>query len=137
MTRIAFDKELVLAGHFLLKHLGRDDLKRLAAAATLAHYPSNGVIFQKGDPGDSLMAVIRGRVKICCHSADGKELVLNIINRGGVFGEIALLDGEPRTADAVALEEADLLLLRRSQFLPYLEAHPDLALRLMGVLCKR
>ncbi len=137
MARIQFDKELVLAGHFLLKHLERDDLRRLAASATLSYYPANKTIFQKGDPGDGMMAVIRGRVKICAHSPDGKELVLNIINKGGLFGEIALLDGEPRTADAVALEETDLLVLSRSQFLPFMTARPDLSLRLISVLCKR
>lgn len=84
-----------------------------------------------------MMAVIRGRVKICAHSMDGKELVLNIINRGGLFGEIALLDGEPRTADAIALEETDLLVLERARFVPFLKENPDLALRLIGVLCKR
>lgn len=136
-VRIAFDKELVLAGHFLLKHLERDELRRLAASARLSHHPKNAVIFQKGDPGDSMMAVIRGRVKICSHSIDGKELVLSIINKGGLFGEIALLDGEPRTADAVALEETDLLVLDRAQFMPFLKARPDLAFRIIGVLCKR
>jgi len=139
MTRvqIQFDKELVLAQHFLLKHLERDELRRLAQSATLAGYPPNRTIFQKGDPGDSMMAVIRGRVKICAHSADGKELVLNIIGKGGIFGEIALLDGEPRTADAVALDETDLLVLSRAQFLPFMKERPDLALRLIAVLCKR
>ncbi len=137
MVRIAFDKELVLAGHFLLQHLGRDELRRLAATTTLAHHPARSLIFQKGDPGSSMMAVIRGKVKICTQSVDGKELVLNIINRGGLFGEIALLDGEPRTADAVALEETDLLVLERSRFQPFLSERPDLALRLITVLCKR
>ncbi|PWC37782.1 Crp/Fnr family transcriptional regulator [Azospirillum sp. TSO35-2] len=136
-SRIAFDKELVLAGHFLLKHLQRDDLRRLANGARLAYHPKNALIFQKGDPGSSMMAVVRGRVKICSHSLDGKELVLSIVNRGGLFGEIALLDGEPRTADAVALEETDLLVLDRSQLLPFLTAQPEVALRLLVVLCKR
>jgi CRP/FNR family transcriptional regulator, cyclic AMP receptor protein len=95
------------------------------------------LIFQKGDPGTSMMAVIRGRVKICTHSADGKELVLNIIDRGGLFGEIAVLDGEPRTADAVALEETDLLVLERRRLLPFLTANPEATLRLMVVICKR
>lgn len=136
-VRIAFDKELVLAGHFLLKHLEREELKRLAAAARLSHHSKNATIFQKGDPGDSMMAVIRGRVKICSHSLDGKELVLSIVNKGGVFGEIALLDGEPRTADAVALEETDLLVLDRAQIMPLLTGRPDVAFRIIGVLCKR
>jgi CRP/FNR family transcriptional regulator, cyclic AMP receptor protein len=137
MVRIAFDKELVLAGHFLLRHLSKDELRRLAATTTLTNHARGGVIFQKGDPGASMMAVIRGRVKICSHSLEGKELVLNIICRGGIFGEIALLDGEPRTADAVALEETDLLVLERSKLEPFLRENPDLALRLLAVVCKR
>ncbi|AIB11404.1 hypothetical protein ABAZ39_05130 [Azospirillum argentinense] len=136
-VRIAFDKELVLSGHFLLKHLEKPELQRLAASARLAYFRPGAVIFQKGDPGDSMMAVIRGRVKICSHSTDGKELVLNIINKGGLFGEIALLDGEPRTADAVALEETDLLVLDRSKFVPLLNERPAVALQLITVLCKR
>lgn len=136
-SRIAFDKELVLAGHFLLKHLQREDLHRLAAGSRLTYHPKNSVIFQKGDPGSSMMAVVRGRVKICSHSVDGKELVLSIVNRGGLFGEIALLDGEPRTADAVALEDSDLLVLDRGQLMPFLTERPEVALRLIGVLCKR
>jgi CRP/FNR family transcriptional regulator, cyclic AMP receptor protein len=137
MVRIAFDKESVLASHFLLKFLKRSELQQLAASATLAQHPARATIFQKGDPGDSMMAVIRGRVKICSHSADGKELLLRIINRGDLFGEIALLDGQPRTADAVALEETDLLVLERSRFRPFLAANPDVAERLIGVLCQR
>lgn len=137
MVRIAFDKEAVLAGHFLLRHLDREELRRLAATTSLSYHPPRSTIFQKGDPGSSMMAVIRGRVKICAHSTEGKELVLNIIDRGGLFGEIALLDGEPRTADAVALEETDLLVLDRSRFLPFLTANPEIAVRLLGVLCKR
>ncbi len=137
MAAVQFDKEAVLAGHFLLRHLGREELRGLAATATLTHHPRNGVIFSKDDPGDSMMAVIRGRVKICAYSADGKELVLNLIDRGGLFGEIALLDGRPRTADAVALEETDLLVLTRTRFLPFLTANPELTVRLFSVLCQR
>jgi CRP-like cAMP-binding protein len=135
--RIAFDKELVLARHFLLRHLEPEDLKRLAASARLANFTRNATIFQKGDPGNSMMAVVRGRVKICSHSIDGKELVLNFVDTGGLFGEIALLDGEPRTADAVALVDSDLLVLDRTQFVPFLEARAGIALRLIAVLCKR
>jgi CRP/FNR family cyclic AMP-dependent transcriptional regulator len=137
MVRIAFDKELVLSEHFLLRHLSRDELRRLAATTTLSSYSPGTVIFQKGDPGDSMIAVVRGRVKICSHSVEGKELILNIIERGGLFGEIALFDGEPRTADAIALDETDLLSLERSKFHPFLKENPDLALRLLGVVCKR
>lgn len=137
MVRIAFDKELVLSEHFLLRHVSREQLRRLAAATTLANYSAGAVIFQKGDPGDSMIAVVRGRVKICSHSIEGKELILNIVERGGLFGEISLFDGEPRTADAIALDDTDLLSLDRSKFRPFLKENPDLVLRLLAIVCKR
>jgi CRP/FNR family transcriptional regulator, cyclic AMP receptor protein len=95
------------------------------------------VIFQKGDNGSSMMAVLRGRVRISAVSADGKEITLNVINPGEVFGEIALLDGKPRSADATATEETQLLVVERRQFLPFLTRNQDLALRLLAVLCER
>jgi CRP-like cAMP-binding protein len=130
-------REAVLAGHFLLKHLNADELRRLAMGAAVLRHAAQETIFQKGDPGDSMMAVLRGRVKICAYSSEGRELVLNIIDRGGVFGEIALLDGQARTADAVALEETELLVLQRARFMPFLAGNPELVARLFTVLCQR
>ncbi len=134
---IPLDKEAIIAQNSLLKALAPADRRALAGYAQPARFDADGIIFQHGDPGESMMAVVRGRVKICSHSIDGKELVLNIIKPGEVFGEIALLDGAARTADAVALETCDLLVLRRSDFLPFLERHPDVARRVIAVLCQR
>jgi CRP/FNR family transcriptional regulator, cyclic AMP receptor protein len=131
------NREEILAGHFLLRHLSPEELGRLAASATLVHHRPNATIFQKGDPGAGMMAVVSGRVKICTYSPDGKELMLNIIDRGGLFGEIALLDGQPRSADAVALENTELLVLDRNRLMPFLTAHPEVATRLIAVLCQR
>jgi len=133
----AVDKEAVLAENSLLRGLAPSDRKSLAERAQLSRFEADGVIFQHGDPGDGMAAVVRGRVKIRCHSIDGKELVLNIVKPGEVFGEIALLDGEPRTADAVAMESCELLILRRADFLPFLETHPHVAQTLIAVLCQR
>ena len=137
MAGASINREAMLAGHFLLRHLGPDEISRLAASAGMTHFPRQATIFQKGDPGDSLMAVVRGRVKICTYSADGKELVLNIIDHGGLFGELAVLDGQPRSGDAVALEDTDLLVLTRSRLMPVVTRDPEVASRLMGVLCQR
>ena len=137
MVTATLKREEILANHFLLRHLQPAELSRLAAIATLARHRPNGTIFQKGDPGGSMIAVIRGRVKICTYSAEGKELVLNIIDRGGLFGEIALLDGQPRSADAVALDETELLILERNRLLPFLTANPVISTRLLEVLCHR
>lgn len=137
MANIAVSREEILANHFLLRHLRPEELSRLAVTAAITHHHPGATIFQKGDAGGSMMAVVRGRVKICIYSADGKELVLNLIDRGGLFGEIAVLDGRPRSADAVAIEETDLLVLDRTRLMPFLTAHPEIATRLIAVLCQR
>lgn len=134
---LAIDKLAILGQNSLLRHLDPTDRARLAEYAKQARHEADAVIFQRGDAGDSMMAVVRGRVKICNHSVDGKELVLNILKPGDVFGEIALIDGEPRTADAVAMETCDLLVLERRDFLPFLDQHPRVARRLLDVLCQR
>jgi CRP/FNR family cyclic AMP-dependent transcriptional regulator len=94
-------------------------------------------IFQKGDVESSMMAVLRGSVRISAGSADGKEVTLNTIGAGEVFGEIALLDGQPRSADATAIEDCTLLVIERRLFLPFLLANEDLVLRMLAVLCQR
>jgi CRP-like cAMP-binding protein len=94
-------------------------------------------IFQRGDEGSSLMAVLRGRVRISSFSGDGKEVTLNVINPGEIFGEIALLDGELRSADATAIEDTVLLVVERRHFVPFLRQNEDLFLRLLAVLCSR
>jgi CRP/FNR family cyclic AMP-dependent transcriptional regulator len=137
MAIAPLNREEILAGHFLLRHLRPEELSRIAASAVLVRHKAQATIFQKGDPGASLMAVVTGRVKICTYSSDGKELVLNIIDRGSLFGEIALLDGEPRSADAVAIEDTELLVLDRNRLMPVLTANPEIAARMITVLCQR
>ena len=105
--------------------------------ASERRYRRGQMIFQRGDDGSALMAVLRGRVRISSVSADGKELTLNVISPGEIFGEIALLDGKPRSADATAIEETLLLVVERRQFLPFLRQNEDLFLRLLSVLCSR
>lgn len=131
------DKLAILAENSLLRHLDPGDRQKLAAYAQVMRFDPEAVIFQRGDPGDSMMAVVRGRVKICAHSEDGKELILNLIKPGEVFGEIALIDGQPRTADAVALDTVELLVLERRDFQRHLDENPRVALRLLQVLCQR
>ena len=94
------------------------------------------MIFQRGDNGSSMMAVLRGRVRISTVSGEGKEVTLNVINPGEIFGEIALLDGKPRSADATAIEDTLLLVVERRHFLPFLRQNEDLFLRLLAVLCR-
>jgi CRP-like cAMP-binding protein len=131
------DKRALLANLPLFGRLAPDELDRLVAYMRLVRHPARAVLFRKGDPGSNMMVVVRGRVKVCSHSEDGKELVLNLINPGEVVGEIAVLDGADRTADAVTLTETELLVLERRDFVPFLQRHPDACMRLFAVLCER
>jgi CRP/FNR family cyclic AMP-dependent transcriptional regulator len=131
------DKRALLANHPLFGQLAPDELERLVAYMRLVRQPPRTVLFRKGDPGTHMVVVVRGRVKVCTHSEDGKELVLNLINPGEVVGEIALLDGADRTADAVTLVDSDLLILERRDFIPFLQKHPEACMRLLAVLCER
>jgi CRP/FNR family transcriptional regulator, cyclic AMP receptor protein len=131
------DKRALLANHPLFGQLAPEELERLLTYMRLVRQPPRTVLFRKGDPGTHMVVVVRGRVKVCTHSEDGKELVLNLINPGEVVGEIALLDGSDRTADAVTLTDSDLLILERRDFIPFLQRHPDACMRLFAVLCAR
>ena len=133
----AGDKAKLLAGHWLFAGFDDRDLAGLARHARTERRKAREVIFRKGDPGNSLMAVLSGRVKIRTTYFDGKELVLGILGAGQVFGEIALLDGLSRTADAVTMEPTELLVLDRRDFLPFLARRPEVCIKLLTVLAER
>ncbi len=138
MARPARDqKRAVLLTSPLFQAMRPEELDEILGFAGERHCPRGTVIFQKGDNGSSLMAVLSGRVRVSAVSLEGKEITLNVISPGEVFGEIALLDGQPRSADATAIEDTDLLVVERRQFLPFLTANTDLFTRLLAVLCER
>ncbi len=126
-----------LAKHDLLGHLTPEELDRLLAPARVERLDEGRVLFRKGDPGDRLYVVLAGRIAIGTVSEEGKEVVFNVLGRGEVFGEIALLDGKARTADATAMAECHLLVLERKDFMPFLQGNPEVAARLIAVLCER
>lgn len=127
----------ILARHFLLKHLEEAELDQLLKFAKLRRARPGEVLFQKGDPGDGLLGILKGRIKISTISAEGKEIVLNILGPGELFGEIALIDGKDRSADATVMENAELVVIDARDFMPFLEARPDLTTRLLVMLCER
>lgn len=131
------DKLALLQRHPLFGVLGTDLLKRLAACATTRRVKRGTTIFDKGDPGTALFAVHAGTVKIGVPSADGREAVFNLMREGEIFGEIALLDGRPRTAGAVAMTDCELMVIERRDFLALVHEYPDVALKLIEVLCAR
>lgn len=138
MARLERDaKRVALKGSMLFDAMRPEELDEILKFASERRVRRGQTIFQRGDDGSSLMAVLRGRVRISSVSGDGKELTLNVINPGEIFGEIALLDGQPRSADATAIEDTTLLVVERRNFVPFLRQNEDLFLRLLAVLCAR
>jgi CRP/FNR family transcriptional regulator, cyclic AMP receptor protein len=131
------DKLALLRGHPLFSAIAPDLLERLSAYATTRTVRRGDTIFAKGDPGNSLYAVCAGTVKISVPSADGKDAVFNLVGEAEIFGEIALLDGRPRTADATAMTDCELMVIERRDFLDLVRSQPEIALKLMEVLCAR
>lgn len=131
------NRRALLARHFLLAQLDEASLDSLLMVATERKVSDAQVIFQKGDPGTSMMAVLNGRVRIGAYSEEGREIILNIIESGQLFGEVALLDQKKRSADATAMGETRLLVLDRRDFIPFLEQNAKIVIQLLHVLCER
>ena len=137
VRQIKDEQRDLLARNELLSRLEPAEMEEFLGIAVLENFTANEAIFHKGDPGNSFYAILEGRVGINTVSEEGKAIFLNILDPGEVFGEIALLDGKERTAGAVAMQPSVLLRVGRAEFLPFLERHPSLAIRLMAVLCAR
>jgi len=131
------DRKKILESHPFFAKLFASERDTLLSRARSKRFRAGEIIFHKGVPGDSMVAVLSGEVRISAPGVDGREIVLNTIEAGQVFGEIALVDGGPRTAEAAAATDCELLFLDRRDFLPFLENHPSLALALLLVVCRR
>ena len=110
---MAIDVSGILRQTGLLRSVPAQDLEAVIAVSRLRAFRRGQVVFTRGDPGDTLIVVISGRVKAVVRSADGGELTLAIIQPGGVLGDLSIADGGPRSADAETLEECQLLLIPR------------------------
>ncbi len=117
----------LLAGVPFFSGLAEDDLEQISEHATPESFRRGALIISDGDPADALYVVINGRVKVFLGSDDGKEVVLTILGPGESFGEIALLDEEPRSASVAAMEKTTVLVIRRDRFLELLRENSDLS----------
>ncbi len=109
-------------------------LERLAASMQRRLYRKNQVVFHQDDPGTSVHLIEHGRVKIVLSTLDGEELLLRFLGEGELFGELALLDGRPRSATVQALDDTVTHVLERATFLDFLRAHPEATLDLCRAL---
>jgi CRP-like cAMP-binding protein len=116
--------------------LAVEDLERLSSHLQPRRYAKGEVIFHQGDVGTTFYIVRKGEVTIRLSSAEGKEMTLALLRRGDAFGELSLLDGAPRSTDAVAREETSLLGLQREDFQRFLGERPLVAPRMLAALSR-
>jgi CRP/FNR family transcriptional regulator, cyclic AMP receptor protein len=118
----------------LFAGMGPEALRAMARTLRARRFRRGEVLFHEGDPGDALFVVASGAVKVVVPSEDGEEAILATLRRGDFLGELALLDGAPRSASAIALEPTEALALPRDQFLGLVATEPAIRDALMASL---
>jgi CRP-like cAMP-binding protein len=121
----------------MFQQLDGGELAALAVLLRERRFPRGGIIVTQGDPGDALFLIGQGQVKVAVFAEDGREVILSVLTAGGFFGEMALLDDEPRSAHVIAMTDATLHQLRREDFRNRLRGSPALAIALLGELSRR
>jgi CRP/FNR family transcriptional regulator, cyclic AMP receptor protein len=121
----------------VLGRLPEAALHSLAERGQLRCYAKREIIYRRGEPSDSLMVVVTGRVKLINTNASGKQIVLHFLVPGNIYGEIGALDGKERAATAVALEDCDIFLVYTRDLIPTVRAHPDAMLGIIEALCEK
>jgi CRP/FNR family transcriptional regulator, cyclic AMP receptor protein len=134
---LPLDPATIIERNRLFRGLPAATIQQIVALATRRTYKESSVVFMRGDPGDALYGVVTGKVRISASAPGGKEIFLNVIEPGDAFGEIALLDGQPRTATASTLASSELMVIQRQQFLDLVRRDPQLAVHLIELLCRR
>ncbi|MCA9869188.1 MAG: Crp/Fnr family transcriptional regulator [Anaerolineae bacterium] len=121
----------------IFESLNDSELEALAASLKQRVFARGVVIFHKGSPGNSLYLIERGKVRIFILSDSGQEITINVHGPDECFGELALLDGLPRSASAVSLDRTTSYVLQREDFLATLESHPGMARAILALLSSR
>jgi CRP/FNR family cyclic AMP-dependent transcriptional regulator len=121
----------------LFNALDEQGRRELISHAWPRHVGAGEPICRLGDPGHNMMAIAVGTVRISLPTVRGREIILADLPAGELFGEIAMLDGKPRSANATALTKCELLVLERRDVLPMLEKYPSACLKMMEILCGR
>ncbi len=121
----------------LFSQLSPPDLQRVVDVARERAYPRNSVILFEDDPGDALYVVAEGQVKVVLIGEDGREVILSVLGQGEFFGEMALIDDEPRSAHVIAMVDSGLIVLRREDFQILMTQSPAIALALLKELSRR
>ena len=121
----------------LFESLNAEELEALAQMTITRTFSKDNVIILAEEEGDALFIIEKGRVKVSIVSEDGREVILSMLGGGAVFGELSLLDGKPRSANVIATEDTNLVMLRRQDFLQLVYKVPQIPIALLAELASR
>jgi CRP-like cAMP-binding protein len=121
----------------LFSELADRDLEKIIQVASRKCYHKDNTILIEEEVGSTMFVILSGRVKISRISDDGREVILSILSDGDFFGEMSLLDGHTRSANVTSIDESELLVIRREEFLQMLKDFPQIAINLLKELAQR
>ncbi len=121
----------------IFSDLPEETIEKISQVGFRRTYKKDNIILMEDEVGGALFIIVNGKVKVTRTSNDGREVILNILTESDIFGEMALLDGQTRSATVSALENSELFIIQRNQFLEFLKEHPEISIALMQELSKR
>ncbi|MCG3173828.1 MAG: CRP-like cAMP-activated global transcriptional regulator [Myxococcota bacterium] len=127
----------LLAKVSIFQNLRKDSLAQLESMLVPKLYPKESLIVSQEEAGDALFIIHSGKVKVLLYGDTGREIILTTFKRGDFFGEMSLLDNQPRSANVIAMEDSELLVLRRESFLTHLKTHHETALAILAEMSRR
>jgi CRP/FNR family transcriptional regulator, cyclic AMP receptor protein len=122
---------------WVFQGLSEDELAHLCSLARTRQYKARETIVEKGEAATEFFVLLSGRAKVAMAGADGSDAAVNVMGPGEVFGEIAILDGQPRSATVTTLEECEMAVVDRQAFNDLLVSSPSIAIKLLAVLAGR
>jgi len=134
---VALTARTILERTRLFRGLPAATIQQISGLSIRRSYSNSAIVFSQGDPGDALYGVVTGKIRISASSPNGREMFFNIMEPGDTFGEIALLDGRPRTATAGTTAPSELIIITRDHFLELLKREPELVSHVVQLLCER
>jgi CRP/FNR family transcriptional regulator, cyclic AMP receptor protein len=127
----------ILKNNELFKGLQESDIKVVAELTTKKIVQKNTIVISEGDTSSSMYLIKQGKVNVTLTNDEGKEMILSTLQQGDNFGELSLLDDDPRSANVIALEKCEFIVLHKSDFYQLLSQHPAIAISVIKYLCQR
>ena len=121
----------------IFSELSDSKLEQISKLGTKKTYSKDSVILLENETGSALFVIVKGKVKISRVSDDGKEVILSILNESDFFGEMAIIDGSSRSANVTAMEDSELFIIQRNEFISLLHSHPEISIALLEELATR